>query len=274
MRLLSAVWAVFVKEWRMFVRYPTWVFAVLVWPALFPAMYVFLGRALAGPGGEGLAAFGRLTGTTDYVGYVLFGTTFWMILNIALWSLGTHLRQEQLRGTLEPSWMSPTPRLALLAGAGAAQLLQALIWLVLTLTEVRLLYGFGLRGDRGLLALLTVLSLLPVTGLGMAFASLVVWTKEANAMVFLVRGVFMVFAGLTYPIDVMPGWMQAVAAGLPLTYSLRAMRAVALAGAGWDAVRADVLALAAFSAAFLALGVAAFRAVERMAHRTGSLGHY
>lgn len=84
----------------------------------------------------------------------------------------------------------------------------------------------------------------------------------------------MVFAGMTYPIEVLPGWMQTVSAALPLTYAIRAMRAVGLAGAGWGDVRHDVAALGAFSVVFLALDLATFRVVERQGQRAGTLGHY
>ncbi len=271
---LGAALAVLRKEWLVFVRYPTWVVAVLVWPVLFPAGYVFFARTLAGPGAEGMAAFRSVAGTEDYVGYILFGVTLWMVMNMALWTLGGHLRQEQLRGTLEASWTTPARRVFLLLGAGAMQLLQSLGFLVITLTEARLIYGFTLGGNWALLGLLLVLSLLPVVGLGMLFASLVLWLKETNAMVFLVRGIFMTLCGMTYPVETMPAWMQAASRGLPLTHAIRALRLVGLGGQGWEQVRPEVVALALFSVVCLVLGLAAFGAVERLARSTGNLGHY
>jgi ABC-2 type transport system permease protein len=51
-----------------------------------------------------------------------------------------------------------------------------------------------------------------IYGLGFAFASVVIAAREANAFVFLVRGLVMIFCGITYPIAVPPpGWMQGVA---------------------------------------------------------------
>lgn len=266
--------AVVRKEWIVFVRYPTWVVGSFIWPALFPAIYVFLAKALSGPGGQAVAVFNSYSGTTDYVGFILFGTTLWMILNMTLWNLGSHLRQEQIRGTLEATWTTPASRTSLLFGASTLQFLQSMLFLITTLLTVRLVYGFQLHGNALLLAGLLVLSLLPVIGLGILFASLVVWFKETNSMVFLVRGIFMVFAGMTYPVEVLPGWMQAISAALPLTYAIRSMRAVGLAGAGWADVRSDALALGVFSVIFLAIGLISFRIVERQGQRAGTLGHY
>lgn len=269
-----AVLAVFKKQWMIQLRYPAELLGLVVWPVLFPAIYIFSARALAGPEGEAVAVFASRTGTEDYVGYILFGTMLWMILNMTLWDLGGHLRREQLRGTLEVCWTTPASRVGMLMGVSLAQISNAVLFLAVAALMLRLVYGFELRGSVGLLLVLMVLSILPVIGLGLAFASLVLVLKEINSLVFLVRGVFMVFAGMTYPVEVLPGWMQAVSAFLPLTYSIRAMRAVGLSGAGWADVQGDALALAMFSVVFLVAGWLAFRAVERMAQQAGTLTHY
>lgn len=269
-----AALAVFKKEWTVRLRYPMELIGLALWPVLFPAVFVFAARALAGPGDEAVAVFASRAGTADYVGYILFGTMLWMVLNITLWNLGGHLRREQLRGTLEACWTTPTSRMALLWGAMLTQLSQAALYLVVAWFMLRLVYGFQLHGNLGLLLLLTVLSLLPVMGLGLVFASLVVWLKETNAMVFLVRGIFMVFSGITYPVEVLPDWMKAVSAALPLTYAIRSVRAVGLAGAGWSDVRADAAALAVSAVVLLVAGWLAFRAVDRMGRRAGTLSHY
>lgn len=262
------------KEFIVLIRYPTWLAGLLLWPIIFPASYVFLARALSGPGNEAMAAFGQRAGTEDYVGYILFGTTMWMLLNAVLWTLGSHLRQEQVRGTLEATWTAPASRVCMLLGTAGLQLLQSSSTVAVSLLMVKLVWGFDLVGNFGLLAGVIVLSMIPVIGLGMLFASFVVYFKEVNAMVFLVRGVFMVFAGMTYPIEVLPDWMQRVSEFLPLTYSIRALRAVGLSGQDWAAVQGDAAALGVFSVVFLVLGLGAFRLVERMARRAGTIAHY
>lgn len=271
---LRAAYAEMKRDWAVHLRYPAELAGLVVWPVLFPAIYVFSARTLAGPDGESVAVFASRAGTADYVGYILFGSMLWMILNMTLWDLGGHLRREQMRGTLEVSWTTPTSRMALLVGASMAQITKSALFLVMAALMLQLVYGFRLQGSVGLLLVLMVLSILPVIGLGLVFASLVVWLKEVNSMVFLVRGIFMVFCGITYPVEVLPGWMQAVSAYLPLTYAIRSMRAVGLAGAGWADVRSDALALMVFAAAFLVVGWLSFRAVERMAARAGTLAHF
>ncbi len=271
---LRVMGAVVKKDLLIFVRYPSWVIAVFVWPLLFPIMAVFSAKALAGPDEQSLHVFSALAGTTDYTGYIIVGLVLWMWLNMMLWTLGGFLRSEQMRGTLESTWLCPVSRLGVLVGGTVTQLITSMVNFGVMAVAARFIWGFQIVGDLRLATGLFVLSSLSVYGLGILFASLVIWFKEMNAMVQLVRGLFMVFCGLTYPLAVLPAWMRGVSRALPLTYSIEAMRAVSLSGADAAAVSGHILILAAFAVGTLTLGVLAFRYTERRMTRTGALGNY
>jgi ABC-2 type transport system permease protein len=272
---LRALLAVAGKEWKIFRRYPSWVIAVLVWPALFPIGYIFSAKALGGPDGAALAIFQRLTGTSDYVGFIVLGTVLWMWLNMTLWDVGMYLRGEQMRGTLESNWLCPTWRVSLMLGGALTKLATSLVFMAISLVQFRLIFGVRLLSGNVGLALLVLLLTIPIVhGVGIAFASLVLRFKEANAMVFLVRGVFMIFCGITFPVAVLPGWMQSIAAMLPLTYAIRGIRAALLANATLADLLPDLQVLAAFAVALPILGYTIFALTERRARRTGDLGQY
>jgi ABC-2 type transport system permease protein len=272
---LRALLAIARKEWIIFRRYPSWVMVFLIWPVLYPCGYIFSAKALGGPHGSGLAAFHRLVGTSDYLGFIVVGSTMYMWLNLTLWDVGLHLRNEQMRGTLESNWLCPVWRIAIPLGGSIAKLGTSLLFLALTVLEFQFIFGIPLlRGDLGL-ALLVMLLLIPsIYGLGVAFASLVIRFKEAHTLVYLVRGIFMIFCGMTYPLQVMPDWMQRAAAFLPLTYAIRDVRAAVLSDAGVAAVGADLLRLLLFAVALPVLGYLAFRATERRARRTGARAQF
>lgn len=270
----SVVWAVARREWLIFLRYPSWIVGSIVWPVLFPLAYLFGARALAGPGGEGIAAFARTAGTTNYVGFIVVGTTAWMWLNVTLWSVGTSLRNEQLRGTLESNWLTPAPRFALLLGSASAHAVNFLIFLVIGGLEFILL--LGVRFDphpAGTLAAV-VLTIPWVYGLGMAFAAVVLWVKEAQAMVYLVRAIFLVFAGMSFPVAALPPWMRAVAEGLPLTHSIAALRMAVLQHAAPAEMLPQLIFLAWSGVLLLVVGYLAFTVVDRRARRTGGLAQH
>jgi ABC-2 type transport system permease protein len=271
---LRALLAVAHREWLGFVRYPSWIVGMFIWPIIFPAVYILSARALAGPDGSGLALFIEATGTRDYIGYIVIGTTVWMWQNITLWSIGLALRQEQLRGTLETNWLSPAWRFSFLLGASLTQAVMLASFVIASALEFGLLFGVRLAGSPLLLVLVWLAAMPAIYGLGLAFASLVLSAKEPSNFVFLVRGLVMIFSGVTFPIAVLPGWMQWVAAWLPTTYVIRAMRAAALGGASLRQLWPDLAALLGFGALWLVAGYLAFIWLDRRTRQAGTLGQY
>ena len=271
---LRALWAVMHREWMIFVRYPSWVISLFIWPVIFPLSYLLTAQSLSGRDGAGLAQFQAATGLKDYIGYIAIGTIIWMWQNVVLWNVGFALRNEQLRGTLESNWLSPTWRFAYLLGASAPQLLSMLMFLTISALEFVLFFGVSFHGSLWL-TLLAILAAIPsVYGLGFAFASLVITAKEANAFVFLVRGIVMIFCGITFPISVLPAWMQPVTRWLPQTYIIHAIRSASLSTDGLPAIQGDLVTLVLFGIFWLAVGYMVFNWMERRARQSGAIGQY
>jgi ABC-2 type transport system permease protein len=271
---LRALWAVIRREWTIFRRYPSWIIALLIWPLIFPMMYILTARALAGPDGSGLAVFMEMTGASNFIGYIVIGTTVWMWQNIVLWDVGFSLRDEQLRGTLESNWLSPTWRFSYLLGHSGPQILSMLMFIFITALEFGLLFHIRLNGSVWMILLMMLAAIPSVYGLGFAFASLVITVKEANAFVFLLRGLVMIFCGITFPVSLLPGWMQSVAAWLPQTYLIHGMRAAAFSNAGIPELLPDLIPLLLFGTFWLVTGYFTFLWMERRARRTGAIGQY
>jgi ABC-2 type transport system permease protein len=149
-----------------------------------------------------------------------------------------------------------------------------LMLMVVATLEYIFLFGVKFEGSPWV-SLLVILAAIPsVYGLGFAFASLVITLKEANAFVFLVRGIVMVFCGITYPLAILPGWMQSVAQWLPQTYIIHAMRTAALSSQGFSGIAFDLKMLALFGIFWLAVGYMLFSMMERRARKTGAIGQY
>lgn len=269
---VRSVGAVALRGLLIFVRYPGWVISTLVWPVMFPAAYIFLASALAGPH-DTTATVTQALGTPDYVGFMLVGTTLWMWVNITLWGIGSQLREEQLGGTLESNWLTPAPRWTLLVGSALSHAATVLWFVFIALVMFTVLYGFRVHAPGESLVLF--LANFPwVYGLGISFASLVVWAKEVNGMVQMVRGIFLILCGMTYPVSVLPHWLQGVSDFLPLTHGISAIRAAALTGAGWADVGPDLAWLLGWGVLLLAGGLLAFNWTDRRMRRMGATGTY
>jgi ABC-2 type transport system permease protein len=271
---VQALWAVVRREWTIFIRYPSWIIALFIWPVIFPMGYILTARALSGIDGSGLTTFQNTTGLTEYVGYIAVGTMIWMWQNIVLWAVGYSLRNEQMRGTLESNWLSPTWRFAYLLGSSIPLLVSRFMLMLVSGLEYAFLFKVNFSGSLWL-TLLVILAAIPsVYGLGFAFASVVITLKEANAFVFLVRGIVMVFCGITYPLTILPNWMQSVSQWLPQTYIIHAVRTAALSTEGFSAIAFDLKMLVIFGIIWLAFGYLLFNMMERRARQTGAIGQY
>jgi ABC-2 type transport system permease protein len=143
-----------------------------------------------------------------------------------------------------------------------------------TVLEFGLFFGVRLNGSIWMILLMMLAAIPSIYGLGFAFASLVITVKEANAFVFLLRGIVMIFCGITFPVSLLPDWMQSIAKWLPQTYLIHGMRAAAFSNAGVKELATDLIALLLFGIFWLLTGYFMFVWMERRARRTGAIGQY
>ncbi len=148
------------------------------------------------------------------------------------------------------------------------------IFLLISALEFGLVFGVRFNGSPLLVVLVILASTPAIYGLGMAFASLVITAKEAQNFVFLVRGLVMIFCGITFPVTILPVWMQGFAAWLPQTYMINAVRAAALSNASFSDLLPDLAALLGFGVFWMVVGYVVFIRMERRARQTGAIGQY
>ncbi len=232
MKRLRTIYAVFLKDFTQMIRYPSWFIQLIIWPLIFPLIYIMSAYGMAGPDRSGLEAFKSSTGTGSFMGFIVVGTMAWMWVNTTMWSFGTYLREEQTRGTLEANWLCPINKFDLLIGGGLVSMFQAVFICAVSVLEYRFIYGIHFTGNIFQWILIFIIMIPGVYGLGTLFASIILWLKEANAAVNIARGVMMILCGITFPIAIMPQWMRFLAKGIPFTYGIEAARQVMVNGEG------------------------------------------
>ena len=263
------------KELRTVRRYPTLWLGLVFWPVLLPASYVLMGQAYSGSDPKAIAAFAERSGTVEVAGFVFVGFAMYMWLSTILWGPGTALRTEQMRGTLEAMFLTPTSRLVALFGPPAAALPTLGLTFVVMGAAMWVLFGVALPLDGVLRTMVVIAFALPALyAIGTLFAAGVLRFGEIGPIVHLVRGIFVLACGITFPVLMLPGWAQAVASVLPPTYIVQDIRAVLLRGLGLGDVAGDLAITIGLTAVFAALAIVIFRALERSARRSGMLGRY
>mgnify|MGYP000096964727 CR=1 FL=1 len=274
MKSLTSIFAVFKKELKIALRYPSWFMQLIIWPVALPFGYIFTARALSGKDASSLNQFQSMTNTTDYITFILIGTTIWMLVNSMLWSFGSRLRVEQIRGTLESNWLCPVPKINIQIGHALFDLVTNLIFVIVSLIEFKIFFNFNFAGSPLLAFLVLILSIPSIYGIGFIFSSLVIWAKEINSMVFLVRGIISIFCGITYPLTVLPNWMKSISKIIPMTHTINALRSVIAAGANLHDISYEIKFLILSGIILMILGILSFSYTQNKAKATGSLGHY
>jgi ABC-2 type transport system permease protein len=242
------------------VRQRGWVIQETVLPLLSVSAFAFVYRAMGA--------------REEFIGYVILGgamTAFW--LNV-LWSIGAQLYWERDSGNLELFIMAPAPMTAVLAGmALGGMILTTLRAVVILLAGLFLFHVPFAPSSWWALAGVFALTLVALYGLGMAFASLfLLWGREAWHIVNLLQEPVYLLSGLNFPVKTLGTAVASVAALLPLTTGIDALRqllfpdAEGLLSVGWE-----VAILAVLSALFLALARRSLAYLERRAKEEGRL---
>ncbi|MDI6618732.1 MAG: ABC transporter permease [Clostridiales bacterium] len=274
MRRFRVVMAVAKKELAQMTRYPTWIIQFIVWPLIFPLIYILSAVGMAGPQKSGLAAFDSVAGTRNYMGFIVIGTMVWMWVNTVMWNFGTFLRDEQMRGTLESNWLCPIKKVDFLIGGASFSMIVSVLLTLVSVIEYRFVYGIHFTGSV-LSWILSFSVMIPgVYGLGTMFASLVLWVKETGAAVQLVRGSIMILCGITFPAAIMPGWMQFIAKFMPFTFGISATRTIMINGGSILDALADMLICLGEGFIYMIIGRLCFTAVENKVRNSGSLERF
>jgi ABC-2 type transport system permease protein len=233
------------------------------------ATFAFLARLVPG-NQESLRPYG-----SDYFTFVLVGTAVFGFLSTSLNSFADTLAREQTTGTLESLLSTPNdPRVVLVGGAiwpFCLSVLQLAIYFVIGV----FVFGARISAPRFLLLVVVLaIALTTFSALGLLTAALLIQTKRATLIATAFGSAFTLLGGVTYPVAVLPHWLQGIAMLLPITYGLDAVRASLLTSLDTARIGKDVLALVTFAVVLLPAALWLFGWSTDRARREGSLSHY
>jgi len=255
-------------------RYPGYLVIDAVLPVIVTLAPLLIGQAFAGP--NAFRNFTANTGALDPRAYMLIGSSQLIIVSGSLWNLGAWMRRELQTGTLEALYLCPAPRWWILAGVCLYSMCRDLVIFVLAIVFGGLVLGLDLLSLRLVAAVLLVaFGSLPLYGLSLAYAGLVLRLKDVAAITQLAQYALGLLLGAFFPIHVLPAVLQWLARAFPPMWVTQGVRAVML-DVGWqlDAWYRDLGVLAMFALIMPVLGLLAFRRAESEMRRRGGVGGY
>lgn len=274
MNRIRTIMAVYKKELLMLVRYPIWIIQLFFWPLIFPLLYILSAVGYSGPDMSGLQNFQQLTGTTNYMTYIIIGTITWMWVNMLLWTFGSYLREEQMLGTLESNWLTPTKRFDLLIGAGLMSLTIVLFMNIIAIIEYMFIYKIQFEANPLMWFFIYLIMIPGAFGIGSLFSSLVLLLRETNALVNVARGIIMIVCGITFPVLVLPNWLRAISYTLPFTHGIKAARLIMLNGYSISQAIQPIMYTLILGFVYVIMGILLFKYIEHVAKVKGAFDRY
>ncbi|MFO7173207.1 MAG: ABC transporter permease [Bacillota bacterium] len=266
-RSALASYGVAERSFRLVKRYLGWEVVWLVYSAVSTLTIGLIGVSASRAGGGEAPAAQNLTL------YLVIGALLWNYLSVLFQEVSNAVAWERWEGTIEYTFMAPIHRLVYLAGNSLFGLGYALLRTILIFGVAVLWFDMDLsRANWGAALLVLVSSSLSFMGLGLVAAVLPLLSPEKGPQAtHIIQGLLLLVAGVYYPVDVLPEWLQPIAAINPATHTLDGVRAALMDGAGFAAVMPWVGRLLLTGVVLVPLGLWVFQVGEQYAMRTGRL---
>jgi ABC-2 type transport system permease protein len=216
-----------------------------------------------------LGAYANAEDTAFYV----VGNAVQVCAMSSIYGMTMAVANERWFGTLGPLLASPANRAAVFLGRGVPVLANGLL-----VSAFGFVVGVALGFRPGwavvpALATIVVVTAASCTAFGMLLGSIGLRAKDVFFGANLAYFLMLLFCGVNIPLDVLPGWMQAVGRCLPLTHGIAAAREVA-DGASLGDVSGLVWTEVGIGAAYATAAFALFRLLEYLSRRSAVLDSF
>lgn len=212
---------------------------------------------------------------TSYIAFVAVGIVLGAFLALGLNQVAVALRNEQLMGTLESLFMTPTKLLTLQFGLAFYDLVYIPVRTALFLGMVALVFDVPIAWSGILPALILLLLFIPfVWGLGMISGAVVLTYRKGAGIIGLGATALNFTSGAYFPLDLFPSWVQRVATANPVALAFEGTRDVLLGGSGWGIIVPNLWILTLWAVVALSAGSIALRLALRRERRRGTLDRY
>ncbi len=258
----SRVWAIVVRQLYLFRGSPQRVLPMFAWVAIDILLWGFITRYLNSVSKAGFNFVPALLGA------------------VLLWDFLTRVMQGVTMAFFEDVWSrnflnffaTPLRTSEYLTGLVITGIGTSLLGLIAMVVLASAAFGLSFLSYGPALAPFLMVLFLTGIALGIAGAGVVLRLGPASEwLIWPIPSLVSPFAGVFYPVSVLPGWMQIISKGLPPSYVFEGMRAVV---SGQPVPWAALVIGGALSVLYVILACLFFAWVYRYSIRTGLIARY
>jgi ABC-2 type transport system permease protein len=267
------VWNELVKNMKFLMAYPV----IFIFWAIFPIFWFipFILQGEAFLGGLQSANFAQITGSGEYIPFIVIGAVLNSYVNTLLYGMGENIRREAYQGTLDYVFAAPCNKAYVLIGKALSESISSTIFAASQLTISALLFGMNLTlGVMLPVFFIVILLILGLYGLSLVLAAFSLMYKQSHDVSETIGYIFYVFSPVRYPIESLPFWAQIIGKLIPLTYALIIVRSIMLLGTSLSAMYWEILTLLIIDAVLILAGFYMFNWMENKTKKSGAISHH
>ncbi len=207
-------------------------------------------------------SFYNITGTSDYVSYVIVGNLCYMFVTRTCLNVSRSLIEELREGTLESLLIAPFRRTEYFVGN---MLVQTITTFGETLISIFIGILFGLHfGNVNFFALLVVflVSLYCFFGMALVLANIMLYTRDTYISQNTLFAFILLLCGVTFPTEMLPHWLGILSELIPVTHVLKITRGVLLSGYEIRDIAQRLLISFLLGSAYIIIGLSLNRKIE------------
>lgn len=249
---LTAIYVLWLREMKRFVRAKSRIIGMLAMPLMFLA---FLGLGFSGISIPGMS------GNVSYIRFLVPGIIGMGMLFTSMFA-GISVLWDREFGFLKEIMVAPVNRVSIvlgrITGGATTAVLQGFILLLISIVA-----GFAITSAFSLLLAVVFMTLIATTfiGLGLVFASKMKDMQGFNLIMNFVIFPLFFLSGALFPLDNLPAFIKVISFIDPLTYGIDGLRA-SLIGLSTFTIAFDFMVLFGFSAVMVFLGTYFFEKSE------------
>ncbi|HMR99137.1 MAG TPA: ABC transporter permease [Anaerolineales bacterium] len=191
--------------------------------------------------------------------FMIPGVIGMILYAIAAILTATSVVRERERGTIEQLIVTPIRPWELIVGKLTPYVVLGFFNTIEVLAVGHWWFGVPIRGNLGLIILLSGVFLVTGLGIGLLASTIANTQQEAMLTVWMTLLPSIFLSGFFFPLEAMPKVLQWLSYLMPLRYYLVIIRALLLKGVGLDKIKFDVIAMTLFAIGIMTLAALRFR---------------
>ena len=263
---LKASYAFIERNFNIVKRYWAWEVVWLVYSIVNSLSVSYIGMGMEKLGGQGVDS-------RFLVLYLAIGTIVWRYLTVIFYWVTDVIGIERWEGTIEYTLMAPIRRITHMLGQTSFAVVYSLVHTGVILGATALFFNLDLANAN--LAGATVMLIagsFSFIGISVVGAVLpLLFPERGSQMTHVIIALLLLVSGVYYPVEVLPGWLQALSRLSPATYVLYGVRDSLMNGVPTLTLWPYVWPLLVIGGLTLPAGMRVFYWAEQYAKRTGKL---